>query len=444
LLKRFWNSIYLHQTFFIALGIIAVVFVFGHFYPEYNKIAIGLLGFLALAIIIDFVLLYRKTGITGKREVGAILSNGDKNQSAVHISSEYEYLLFATVYEEIPHQLAVRELKFKTKLNPYKTKTIKYELEPKERGEYEFGDIIIVVRSPLQLIQRRYVAEASSTVSVYPSYINLNRYSLQNFKYFSNETGVKKTRKIGHSTEFEQIKDYVKGDDIRYINWKASAKKGALMVNQYIDERAQQVYCIIDTGRAMQMPFEGLSLLDYAINSTLAMSHVIIKNHDRAGVLYFNKVVEKILPADKSMGHVPKILNLLFNLKTVFSESNFEKLYADVKFRISHRSLLLLYTNFEDMNSLKRQLPYLKGLSKNNVLVVIFFKNSELENVISEKATHEMDYYYKAVAEKLSFQKKLMVKELNKHGIQSVLTDPKDLTINTIDKYLEVKARGLI
>lgn len=407
-------------------------------------VALGLLVLFVFVVLLDLILLYRKNGITAKREVGSILSNGDENNCSVHITNAYEYLLFATIYEEIPHQLALRELKFKTKLNPQKTKIIRYILQPKERGEYDFGDIIIMASSPLQLIKRRYAAEASTKVSVYPSYIHLNRYSLQNFKYFSNEIGIKKTRKLGHSTEFEQIKGYVKGDDIRYMNWKASAKKGSLMVNQYIDERAQQVYCIIDTGRAMQMPFEGLSLLDYAINSTLAMSHVIIKNHDRAGVLYFNKIVEKILPADKSMGHLPKILNLLFNLKTVFLESNFEKLYADVKFRISHRSLLLLYTNFEDMNSLKRQLPYLKGLAKNNVLVVIFFKNSEIEDVIKNKATNEIDYYYKSVAEKLSFQKKLMVKELSKHGIQSVLTDPKDLTINTIDKYLEVKARGLI
>jgi uncharacterized protein (DUF58 family) len=194
----------------------------------------------------------------------------------------------------------------------------------------------------------------------------------------------------------------------------------------------------------MEMPFDGLSLLDYSINSALAISQVIIKNHDKAGVLYFNKKVEKILPADKATSQMPRILNVLYNLKTEFYESNFEKLYAQVKFKINHRSLLLLYTNFEDMNAMKRQLPYLKGIAKNNVLVVLFFKNSEIEKVIHSTSEHQTDYYYKSVSEKLSYQKKQMVKELNKNGIQSVLTDPQTLTVDSINKYLEIKSCGLL
>ena len=96
------------------------------------------------------------------------------------------------------------------------------------------------------------------------------------------------------------------------------------------------------------------------------------------------------------------------------------------------------------MNAMKRQLPYLKGLAKNNVLVVIFFQNSEIEEVIHSPSEHQMDYYYKSVSEKLSYQKKQMVKELNKHGIQSVLTDPQRLTVDSINKYLEIKARGIL
>ncbi|MGB1038020.1 MAG: DUF58 domain-containing protein, partial [Bacteroidia bacterium] len=438
------NNIFLHRTFFISLGIIALIFVFGHFYPLYHSLAIILSVLLLVLSITDVYLLYRVHGISARREVSSILSNGDENDCIIQIDNTYSHSIYTTIYEEIPHQLALRELKFQTKLNSYKTKSIDYTLRPTKRGEYDFGDIVIMARSPLQLVTRRYVATASKKVSVYPSYIHLNRYSFKNFRQYTNEVGVKKTRRIGHSTEFEHIKGYVKGDDIRYINWKASAKRGDLMVNQYMDERAQQIYCAIDTGRAMQMPFEGLTLLDYSINSTLAMSHIIVKNKDRAGVLYFNKEVEKILPADKAIGQLPKILKFLYNLKTVFWESNFEKLYSTIKFKISHRSLILLYTNFEDMNSLHRQLPYLKGIARNNVLVVIFFKNSELNKVVHSKSETELDYYNKSVAEKLSFQKKLIVKELNKHGIQSVLTDPENLTIDTIDKYLEIKSRGLI
>lgn len=441
---KFWNSIFLNSFFFIACGVLAVLFVLGHFYPLYYSVAqIGLL-LLAAAFLLDIFLLYRKNGISGSRKIGAILSNGDKNEATINLINKYEYLLFATVIDELPYQLSHTENVFNTRLNPATTKKINYSIVPNQRGEYEFGDIVVMVLTPLRLVKRRYQLPAKTIVSVYPSFIHLNRYNLKSLKYFSQDIGEAKTRKIGHSTEFEQIKGYVKGDEMRYINWKASAKRNQLMVNQYTDEKAQQVYCMLDTGRAMQMPFDGLSLLDYAINATLALSHIIVKKNDKAGLLYFNKKVEKILPADKSLSQIPKILNTLYNLKTEFFESNFEKLYAEVKFRITHRSLMLVFTNFEDMNSLKRQLPYLKGIARNNVLLVVFFKNRELEELIESPAKTTTDYYYKSVGEKLSYQKRLMVKELQSHGIQSLLTDPKNLTTDTISKYLEIKAKAII
>jgi len=443
-MAKLWNNILLNGVFFIGLAIAAVLYTLGHFYPPYTLAGTIVIAVLVVLAIVDAILLFRSDDLSATRKINPVLSNGDENEITLSIDNTYTFPLKATVYDELPYQLNLRDQKFRTTLSPLKQKEIAYTIEPKLRGEYDFGDIIIVILSPLRMIKRKYTLPAAQQVAVYPSYIHLNRYNLQNFKYYTRDLGAKKTRRVGQSTEFEQIKDYVKGDDIRYINWKASAKRGELMVNQYTEERAQQVYCVIDSGRAMQMPFDGLSLLDYAINSTLALCHIIIKKHDRAGLIHFNKQVERILPADKGVSQLPKILNTLYNLKTEFYESNFEKLYADIKFKVNQRSLVVLFTNFEDTNSLKRQLPYLKGIAKNNVLLVVFFKNREIEKVVKTHVSHQEEYYHKAIAEKLSFEKKLMTKELNKNGIQTLLTDPKHLTVDTINKYLEIKTRGII
>ncbi|MBR9861606.1 DUF58 domain-containing protein [bacterium] len=443
-MKKWWNSIFLGNLFFILLAVSAILFVIGHFFPFYQTAASSLLLLTLLFTILDAIMLYYKKAIFAKRQIAPVLSNGDSNSCTLQVSSSYSFKTYATIYDEIPYQFNLRELKFDISLNSLKTRTLEYEILPSVRGEYQYGNIIVSVKSPLRLVNRRYEIEAVETVAVYPSFVNLQRYNLQNFRMFTSEYGIQKTRRIGHSTEFEQIKDYVKGDDIRHINWKASAKKNQLMVNQYTDEKAKQIFSVIDTGRAMEMPFNGLSLLDHAINASLALSQVIVKNQDRAGLVYFNKKVEKVLPADRSLSQVPRILNLLYNIKTEFFESNFEKLYAEIKFKINHRSLILLFTNFEDMNSLHRQMPYLKGIAKNNVLLLIFFKNSEIESVITETVESTHDYYYKAVSEKLAYQKRLMVKELNRHGIQTLLTSPEHLTSDTINKYLEIKAKAII
>lgn len=399
---------------------------------------------LLILFLFDVILLFTRASITGQRQIGSILSNGDINEAAVHVTNDYSFPINATIFEEIPHQLGLREMRFKLRLKSRSNQKINYTVNPVDRGEYDFGNTIVMAQSPIRLASRKYTLITNQKIQVYPSYIHMRKYDLSNFKRFRMDSGHRLTRKIGHSTEFEQIKNYVKGDDIRYINWKASAKTNRLMVNQYTEERSQQVYCVIDAGRAMKMPFDGLTLLDYAINATLAISNVIIRNHDRAGVLYFNKKVEHILKADKNVSQMPKILNLLYNIKTEYVESNFEKLYATLKFKVTHRSLILLFSNFEDMNSLQRQMKYLKSIARNNVLVLVFFENQEIEQVIAQPSATVRDYFDKSIGEKLSYQKRLMVRELNKHGIQTILTDPKNLSLDVINKYLEIKKRSLL
>src|SRR5690606_19457681 len=136
-------------------------------------------------------------------------------------------------------------------------------------------------------------------VKVYPGFLQVRKYELLAIHNRLHELGIKKIRKIGHNMEFEQVREYVPGDDIRTLNWKATARHATYMVNQYQDEKSQQVYCLIDKGRVMQMPFEGMTLLDYAINSTLIFSNVAIKKDDKAGYLTFTNRIGNFLPADK-------------------------------------------------------------------------------------------------------------------------------------------------
>jgi uncharacterized protein (DUF58 family) len=259
-----------------------------------------------------------------------------------------------------------------------------------------------------------------------------------------SELGIKKVRQLGHSQEFEQIRPYVAGDDQRTINWQASARKAELMVNHYQDEKSQQVYCLIDKGRVMQMPFEGLSLLDYAINASLVLANIALRKKDKAGIVTFSDTIGSILPAEGKVSQIQKILDLLYNQKTRFLETDFEKLYITVRSKIRQRSLLLLFTNFETLSGARRQLPYLRKLSRHHLLLVVFFENTETRALLQTPVTNTEEIYLKAIAEKFAYEKRQIVKELSQHGIQSVLTPPEKLTVNTINKYLEFKARGLI
>tara|TARA_B100001146_G_scaffold225237_1_gene248403 strand:- start:571 stop:1911 length:1341 start_codon:yes stop_codon:yes gene_type:complete len=441
----FIKSLYLHQRVFYALAVLAVLFLFSYWYNSLFPIAsVGML-LLGIAMLFDGVTLYKKKeGISATRKLPEKFSNSDLNEVPLQLSNRYPFKIDFEVIDEIPVQFQKRDF-LKTGSIPAGEKIrITYGLRPVERGVYTFGRLNIFVTTTLKLVKRRYVFDNGQPVKVYPSFIQMKKYAFLAIDNKLTQFGLKKIRRIGHTMEFEQIKDYVSGDDVRTINWKATAKRGDLMVNQFQDEKSQPIYSIIDASRVMKMPFEGLSLLDYAINSTLAFSNVALKKNDKTGLITFSNTIINHLAASSKKTHLNTILEVLYSIETRFLDSDFGRLYAEVKRKITHRSLLLLYTNFEHESAMQRQLPYLKGLAQKHVLVVIFFENTELTELISKKAENTPEIYHKTIAQKMDYEKKRMVKELERHGIQTVLTKPEDLTVNTINKYLEIKARGIL
>ena len=204
------------------------------------------------------------------------------------------------------------------------------------------------------------------------------------------------------------------------------------------------MYSVIDKGRTMKMPFNGLSLLDYAINASLVFSNVAINKGDRAGVITFTENKVETLAASNKRVQVNKILETLYSQETHWQESDYEALSVQLRSNLSTRSLLMLYTNFESMSSLQRQLPYLRRLARYHLLLVVFFENTEIKKV-TEMQAHDMeDIYKQTIAQKFAYDKKLIVKELAKYGIMSLLSTPEHLTLNVVNKYLELKSRMLI
>lgn len=442
---KIFKQLYLQKRVYIGLGCIMALFALAFIFPVLYYVVWGLCLLFFATILVDITLLFsKKNKINAVRILPEKLSNGDDNPIYISIENQYPIAIHCELIDEIPFQFQKRDFEIKRSLAAKEHKTISYTLSPKERGEYVFGKLNVYVSTTLGLVAKRYIFCDQATLPSYPSFIQMKKYDLMAFSKNKYAFGMKKLRKIGNTTEFEQIKEYVLGDDIRTINWKATAKKNELMVNQFQDENTETVYCIIDRGRVMQMPFNGLSLLDYAINSTLALSNVILKKNDKVGLMTFSEDIKNQLPAESKKTQLHKVMEQLYRVRTNFVESDFGKLYAQIKHKITHRSLIILYTNFESMNSLKRQLPYLRAIAKNHVLLVVFFENTELTKLTNKKAKNIDDIFDKVIAEKFNFEKRLIVNELTKYGIQSILTAPEELSINTINKYLQIKAKGTL
>ena len=439
------KMVYINDRLFWIGGVIITFFLASFFYPEIFEPVRAAFFVYVLLVMADIVFLFAfKSKPVAKRIIAERMSNGDKNPVELRIKNTYPFTIKFKVIDEMPFQFQSRTNFFEMIFKAGEEKKINFFLRPVERGEYQFGNTIIYARSLLGFVSRKFVADTAEMVPVYPSFFQMRKYDLIARDAQTAEAGTKKLRKLGLSLEFEHVKDYTRGDDIRLINWKATARKGSLMVNNYLDERSQQVYCVIDKGRLMKMPFDKLSLLDYSINSSLVMCNVSLRRHDRFGLITFAEKIGTILPADKKATQLQNVLQILYNQTTRFLESDFEMLYKQVRANIRHRSLLILFTNFESFGGMQRQLPYLRMIAKHHLLLVVFFENTELQDLASKRAKDIEGVYIKTVAEKFMHEKKMIVKELQNHGILSILTTPENLTVNTVNKYLELKARQAI
>lgn len=444
-MKAFFQSLFLSNRLFLLLGIVASWFLLAFMMPLIMPLGQILLGLVLLLWTVDTVMLYqRRGGVEGRREAPDRLSNGDENEILVHLKSLYPFPVDIRLIDEIPPEFQRHDVETELKLEPGKSHSWSYSLRPVTRGEYHFGGVKAYVSSPLGLVQRRFSFDAETMIPCYPSYIQMREYQLMAISNRLTEVGVKKLRRLGHTTEFEQIKEYVQGDDYRTLNWKATARSNKLMVNQFADERSQQVYCLIDKSRVMRMPFEGMTLMDYAINATLVLSNITLYRSDKSGVITFAEKIHQWEMAQGRPIQMQRITEMLYNQETEFQEASYEALYTFVKRKLSQRALLLLFTNFETVSALRRQLPYLQALNRQHLLVVIFFENTELRAMLNGTPHDVEEIYLKATGEDFAYQKRLIARELSQHGILSVLTPPNELTVQALNQYLAIKSRGLV
>ncbi len=444
-MKNIFKSLYISTLFYQLLGAVILLFVLSFGFPFLFVPAQTALALLLVVTVADGALLFRKSvAFSGERHTPKMLSLGNLQHIKLTIENRSPFTFALKVIDELPFQLQIRHQEFSFALQGQSVKEITYPIRPVKRGSYLFGNARLFLATSLGLLQRRYTLPLQKAVPVFPSIMDMKQFELMTVAKISFQEGIKKIRRIGQSHEFEQIKNYTAGDDFQRINWKASSRGLGLMVNHYEDEKSQQVFAIIDKSRTMKMPFDGMTLLDYAINSALVIANTSLRKKDKAGLITFAEQVNTIIKPSRLSGQLRAILQALYSEQEGQADANFERMYQVVRKTINGRSLLFLYTNFESLYAMQRVLPIIRQLNKQHLLVVIIFENTELLQYASSPAENLEEIYFKTIAQKLNYDKKEIAKELTQYGIQTIFTKPQHLSLNVINKYLELKSRGLI
>ena len=435
---------FLTRRFYILITLCAVIMAAGMLAPFLLLMGQALLVLLAIAVAAETLLLYTVVRAECTRVCAARFSNGDDNTVSLRMANLSSFWLSAEIIDELPPELQIRDWHLKVNLMPHATVVHDYQLRPVRRGVYAFGHVLVFATTRIGLVRRRFRCGQPAEVKVYPSYVMLRQYELAAVSNQITETGVKRIRRVGNNTDFEHIKDYVQGDDYRTINWRASARRAHLMVNVYQDERSQQIFSLIDKGRLMQQAFHGMTLLDYAINAALVLSYVAIHRQDKAGLMTFADTFDSFVPAERHAGQMQRILECLYSQQTTFGESDFSMLASQLNRLVPRRSFVVLYTNYADFDSLSRQLPYLRMLNQRHRLLVVFFEDSQLNDMVASSFQDIEECYQHVIGEKMGYERRLIVHTLRQNGIYSLLTTPERLSVDVINQYIEMRKRQLL
>ncbi len=442
--KKFSNPVkglYLTPVFFVFLATGVFLYLFSYVLPWlwYAGHA-AVVGLLVLTVV-DYAGLLRLQGkVKASRKLPDILSNGDTQQVSIEIRNYADTGLRGTVIDEAPVQLQIRDLNMPFSVEAGQTAVLGYHVTPQLRGVYRFHDTMVFIRGRLGLSQMRLRFKHPREVKTYPSVIQMKHFEHQVFSRTAHQHGNYRLRKLGQSYEFEQIREYVAGDDHRSINWKASSRRGDLMVNLYDEERSQNVYCMIDKSRVMNMPFNGLSLLDYAINTTLVISNIALRKGDKAGLVTFTHVPGSIIPADNRPRQLHRIMEALYREQPGEGEADYEMLHPIQSRLIRNRSLIFFFTHIDHRDSLERILPVLRHIQRRHLLIVVFFKNTEIEAYSRGESANLREVYYRTIARTFIHEKDEVVENLRRHGIASILTAPDELNMRVVRQYLELKS----
>lgn len=440
---------FLKKRFFIILFSIAAISACGLLANALYTIALIGVFLFACSLLVECVMLLLLR-IEGGRIISTKLDLGEENtvKLGFTITRGIHKLRSVYVIDEIPTEFISKEEKHEMTVDKDGNITCSYNFIPSCRGNFKLGRSLVFA-SFFGMIERRLILEENGhEVDVYPAFTRLREKDEQVRSKQMLTTGSHKRQQPANQTEFRDIREYVVGDDIRRINWKATARTGNTMVNDYEDERSQHIISIIDCGSAMQRTFNNLSLQDHAINASLLVSYSALeKESDCVGVCAFDRKGTIFLPPRAGKTQFKSIMQQLYALDAEYGESDIEQLCLLLDRNVKRRSLVFLYTEIPTMSVLNRKLQFFKRISTRNCLVVVNCLDKELESVSElhidryKKNNVHSQCVERTLAKDMVNQKQLIADTLQQNGIYSLSVYPESLSFNVLKKYLELKSK---
>lgn len=400
---------------------------------------------LLLLAVTDYLISERANDFLVERYLEDRFAMGARNQVSIRITNRARRKTTFIIRDEYPSQmklLSPREVRLTVPVN--RTRSWRYYLLPGARGSYGFGDTIIRFRSRLGLLWKQLDYPNSREVKVYPDIREASKNGLYAHRQQRPEPGLRRMRLRGQGREFESLREFVIGDEIRHISWAATARRGKLITRQYTIERSQNIVLMLDTGRLMTARIGELSKLDHAINATLSIAYVAAAGGDNVGLVVFSRRVTGYLPPRKGRDQVNRIMESLYNVEPQLIEPSYSRAFNFFNTNCHRRSLVVILTDLVDRDASAELLAHTSKLVPRHLPLIVTIGDTDLRELVRTKPASAADVYRQGVAEEMLRQREEALARIRRAGGLALDVPAARLSIELVNKYLEVKERGLL
>jgi uncharacterized protein (DUF58 family) len=402
------------------------------------------IALIALAII-DWRISSLPKEVRISREFAGRFAMGAEAEVRLNIQNGSKRAITLIVKDEYPPQLRLNGVREgQIRVAPQSSAMLLYGVTPPRRGRFEFGQIAVRFRSRLGLVWCGTKAAEPASVKVYPNMRRAREAELKALGARSLVATHRKTSWRGEGREFESMRDYVRGDELRHISWTATARRGKLTTRQYQIERDQTILIALDSGRLMTARIEQETKLDSAVHATLSLFSAAARAGDNAGLVVFGRKIKSFLPPGRGRDHIESALEALYAVDAEMIEPSYSRAFEFIAANSKRRSLVVLLTDLVDEESSKELLASLHLLRPRHLPLVVTIADRDLKAVVREVPTSVKELFTQSVAEEIIHHREAALRRVESIGGLALDVTAAALAPALLETYMRVKERGLL
>ncbi len=427
----------------LALALVPLAFSWGR--PWLAWVALAYNAALFAAAFIDSRVSRLPTGMRIYREFGSRFAMGAANEVRIQIQNASRRAIALRIKDEYPPQMILNGVREgQVYVEAQGSATLIYSVTPPRRGRFAFGYTVVRFRSRLRLVWCDTTASEPTTVKVYPNMRRAREAELKALGARSLVSSHRKTSWRGEGREFESMRDYVRGDELRHISWTATARRGKLTTRQYQIERDQTILIALDAGRLMTARIEQETKLDSAVHATLSLFSAAARAGDNAGLVVFGRRIKSYLAPGRGRDHIEAALEALYAVEPEMIEPSYPHAFEFIAANSKRRALVILLTDLVDEEGSKELLTSLHLLRPRHLPLVVTIADRDLKAVVRETPTTVHGLFTQSVAEEIIHHREAALRLVESIGGLALDVTAVGLAPALLETYMRVKERGLL